>query len=200
MAIYGASLQTAQVTTGNVATALDKFDSTKPNNGAQNNLGTKYYDNPTTVANPNGTFVAYKYVRYNSTANAATQAAPAAVFWTDNTFTTVTSTASESLFTAAAGGAANGIAGILLLTSATVTNAQLNGNFVWIQVYGHLAGIAAPASTAKGDAILATQADWTTTGGFSRVAAGTAPTGRVAYFAETAVASAKSDGFVAIES
>jgi hypothetical protein len=187
---------TPQISTGDVSTVIDTRDTAKFNNNAQNPLGIKFYD----ASDP---LKAYRYVRYNSTANPDVQAGPAAVWWTDNTFTTVTSTVSEAL-------AANFFAGVMLLNTGQATGpfkgktgaqakALLNGNFIIIQVTGHVAGCLVAASTAAGDFGLATQSDWTTTGGFSRIAAGAAVTNRIAFFAETAVSNNKSDVFVMAE-
>lgn len=196
MAYYG-EVFTPEVSSGNVATVLDIRDTTKSNNGARNPLGAKFRSNVVSAANPNGYPVAYRYVRYNSTANAATQASPAGVFWTDNTFTTVTSTKSEAL-----GGTTGGPsfpAGVVLQTSARVTAAQLNGNFIWIQVAGFLSGVLSP-SAAAGDQCLLTGTDWTTTGGFTKVTVATAPTGRVVSLAVAAAASNVADMYLCFES
>ena len=187
---------TCNVSSGLPATTLDVRDTTVLNNAARNPLGTKYID-------PSAPFTAWRYVRYNSTANAAIQAGPAVVWWTDNTYTTVTSTVSEAI-------SKSHVAGIMNLSTATgsgplaglgasAAKAALNGNFIFIQVAGHLAGCLVAASTAVGDYGLATQADWTTTGGFSRIAKGAAMTDRVAFFAETAVSNNLSDVFIVIE-
>jgi hypothetical protein len=95
-------------------------------------LGTKIF---------NGFPPIVKYVRYNSTANPAISAAPAVVYYTDETGTTVTGVPTE-----ANGGVGNGninmCAGVLLYNTTTsgLTGAAsataLNGNWCWIQVGG----------------------------------------------------------------
>lgn len=206
MALVSVSGQTAQISTGNVRTNIDVFDSTKIVNGAQNPLGSKYYDvgytplsslGGTAVLTFPGLFgspVAYRYVRYNSTANVDFQAAPAAVWWTDNTFTTVTSTLSEAF-----GGTTGGPsypAGLMMINTTdfpgSLTGAQLkakvNGNFVWIVVFGLVKGVVS-AAAAAGDKLMATQADWSTTGGFSKVTVSAAATSRIFGYAAAASAS-----------
>ena len=175
---------------------MDVRDVTKPQNGARNQLGRKYYDIVATVANPDGAYVAYRYVRYNSTANAAVQATPACVWWTDATFTTVTSTLSEGM-------GVNFAAGLLMINStdvSTLTAAILNGNFVWICVAGYVKSVAAAASTVKGDLNIGNQTDWTTTAGLARLAAGANITYRPLAAAVTSLSSSKADLLVVIES
>ena len=185
------------VSTGNPATVLDKYDSTVLANNARNPLGTKHYD-------PAIPFKAWRYVRYQSTANVAVQAGPAVVWWTDNTYTTVTSTvASEAMSRSQVAGilamstaAASGpLAGLTGAAAATL----LNGNFVFVQVCGHLAGCLVAALTDVGDYGFATQANWGTTGGFSRVQEGLAITDRPVFFAETAVGAGVADVFITVE-
>lgn len=192
MAQYGPSLQTAQITTGNVRTTVDAYDSTKLNNGAKNPLGASYYDNTVSLANPNGVFGKFRYVRYNSVTNAAVKAFPGVVFWADNTYTTVTSTVSEAVDTTV-----SSIAGYLMPNSTDIsgfTAALLNGNYVWIQVGGWIKGAAAAASTAVGDAVIGLNT-WVP----GRTALNTAPLNRVLAWALTAVASNVSDMMIVVE-
>lgn len=188
---------TPQISTGDVTTVLDTRDTTKSNNNAQIPLGTSFWD-PSLPQNK------YRYVRYLSAAGAAVQAFPANVWWTDNTYTTVTGTVSESMSRSAG-------AGIMLLNTGqskgpfngktgAAAALLLAGNFIIIQVAGHIAGVGVAASTAVGDYGLATQSDWTTTAGFSRIAKGAAMTDRVVFFAETAVNANVSDVFAVYES
>ncbi len=88
-----------------------------------------------------GSWLTVKYVRYNSTANPAVQTGPAPVYWTDETFTTVSGVYSEAVTTGS-----SAIAGFMLANSGTVTgvglgtsaftNTILNGNYVFIAVEG----------------------------------------------------------------
>lgn len=194
MAQYGSSDQTVQVTTGNVRTTMDKFDATQLNNAARNTLGSVYVDNAVTAANPNGAPTKYRYVRYNSAANSvALQANPAAVYWTDNTFTVVTGKISEA-WTANA----SSFAGLLMPNTTDfvgLTAALLNGNFIWIAVSGLVKAVVS-AAAAAGDQMMAT-VDMSTTGGLTKVAAGVAPTNRVAGYA---AAASPSDVWVFAES
>jgi hypothetical protein len=175
MAQYGASLQTAQVTTGNVRTTIDTYVATgtitpyQPN-GARNPVGMKYYDNTPSTTYPNGLPAAYRYVRYSSTANAAVIAYPGPVFWTDIGKTTVTSTMSEGLTATQ-----QSLAGWLMPNSTDIsglTAAILNGNWVWICVAGVVLNAASAASIAKGDFLIGSSGAWVPV----RVASGTAPT------------------------
>jgi len=185
MANFGPSDITAQVTTGNVRTTMDIYDTTKPANGAQNPLGTLYYAvEAVSAANPNGVPTVYRYVRYNSTANPAVQANPVAVWWADATFTTVTGKLSEAW--GAMG--ASAFAGIIMPNSTDIsglTAAKLNGNFVWIAVHGYVKAVLSAASAA-GDKLMAAAADFNTTGGLTNVAVGVAATSRIAAYAAAA--------------
>lgn len=183
---------------GNPKTQIDAFDATKLNNGAKNTLGTAYFDNPATLANPNGAPVKYRYVRYLSAANTILPTAkPQACYWTDLTFTTVTFKVSE------AWGGQSAFAGVCLINTTDfpggLSGAQLlvklGGNYIWIVVAGYVASVAS-AAAAAGDQLYATL-DASTTGGFSKVAVGAATVGRIAAFA---LAATPSDIFVVGES
>lgn len=187
MAMFGASDQTTQVTTGNFRTTLDLFDATQLNNKAQNPLGTYYFDNATTVLNPNGLMSIYKYVRYSSVANPAPVNAPAPVYYTDETFNVVSGVFAEGL-----GNNANAVAGWLMPNTTdlpTLTALKLNGNFAWICVGGFLKSGIAVAATAVGDAIIGAAGNFVN----GRVAAGAAPTNIVLGWALTAVAAGVAD-------
>lgn len=169
--IHGDFLQTMQVSTGNVATVNDA--------SAQNPLGAAIY-----ISDSSGRRRKYRYVRYNPTAAVTEIVGP--VFWKDNTFTVTTPTRSEGL----GGDTLNvGLAGILL--NALITP----GNYGFIQVFGFLAAMPVPALTAASDALVSA----TGAQALARVAAGTAPTGRVAAWAITAVSGGVSDVVVAVE-
>lgn len=87
-----------------------------------------------------------KYLYYNSTSNPAPVAAPAPVYYTDESFTTVSGDAAEAFYTT------NGacIAGYLLPNTTAIsglTNTQLNQSYVWVQIGGLLVGAYAPTTT-----------------------------------------------------
>lgn len=171
-------LETVEIFTGNVATVNDAYDTTKFNNGARTTPGAAVY-----ISSSTGQLRKYRYVRYNPTAAVTAIVGP--VYWKDNTFTIVTPTRSESVF----GDTINAIAGVLLNTSIT------SGNFGYIQTFGFLAAMAVPALTAQSDALVSA----TGAQALARVAAGTAPTGRVVAFAITAVSGGNSDVLIACE-
>jgi hypothetical protein len=190
MALYGAY---QRITTGNVQTTVDS--STLPLNGPPRQpLGT-IYSPPISVAlaTPHGAGAppVYKYVQYQSTANPAVVAAPAPVYYTDETFTIVSGVFSESLTASAAS-----VAGYLMPNStalSTLTAATLNGNWVWIQIAGFLAGAYAPTSGgAVGSTIQGLTGNWTSIA----VGAGTAPVNRVLGIQLTAIASSACDVLV----
>lgn len=165
-----------RISTGNPYTVLDST--------AKNALGAVYAapqnEGLPTTTNGVGAPAVIKYVYYNSTANPAPVGAPAPVYWTDQTFTTVSGVFSEGLGT-------NFIAGFLLPNTTAIsglTAATLNTSYVWIQIGGFLSAAIVPASTAVGDAIIGapTAGNWTN----ARVAAGTAPTNKIAGWAASA--------------
>lgn len=176
---FGNPSNTPEISTGNVATVNDARDTTKPNNGAKNPLGAQYV-----LSDSSGRLKKVRYVRYNPTAAVTDIVGP--VYWKDNTFTVVTPTRSESVF----GDTINGVAGILLNASIT------DGNFCFIQTAGYLAAMAVPAATAQSDALVSA----TGAQALARIAAGTAPTGKVVAFAITAVSGGVSDVLIALES
>jgi hypothetical protein len=186
-------------TTGNY---LTQIDSALNANGAvnyANPLGTLYAapinTGALTTAAGAGAPPVLKYVQYLSTANPAPVAAPAPVYWKDETFTVVTGVYSEG-FT----GTANSIAGYLLvnttsvssLTATVLTNSG-NGVGVWIQIGGWLSGAYAPTagSAGVGNTIIGSAGNWTSTA----VAAGTAGS-RILGMQLTAVASSACDVLV----
>lgn len=182
-------LDYANVSTGNPATALDTRNTTQPYNGALNALGSLYAYPCNTVltGNGQGSALIIKYVRYNSTTNAAVLAAPAPVYWADETYTTVTGTLSEAV------AGVNSIAGLMLLNSVSLsgfTATVLNGNFIWIALVGFVAAMTSVGQTfAAGDAIIGL------TGNFvvGKTVAGTAPTNLPLGFAQSATASSLVD-------
>ena len=209
------------ISTGNLYTAIDTYASTTSTqpptnspswpNGAYNPLGSTFLLIPgategPTEAYPGGSLssngwgapLIVRYVRYNSTANPAIGAAPAAVYWTDETYTTVSGVFTEGL--PAATGNLNSLAGVLLINTTNYpgskTGAQLatilNGNFCFIVTRGWLPGVSVPAATAIGDALVGTAGNFT----LDRVASGTAPTSRYNLIAQTAVANNVADVLV----
>jgi hypothetical protein len=197
------------ISTGNLYTAVDQYQAatvqppiqSQPN-GAMNPLGAAFllapgasegplmaYPTPGGALNSNGwgAPLIVRYVRYNSTTNAALLGYPAPVYWTDETYTTVTGTFSEG--NPAATGNINSLAGWLLpnLTSLARTGAAsatyLNGNFCFIATKGFLPAAAVVASVAVGDAVIGAAGNFTA----ARVASGTAPTTRRLAIAQSAV-------------
>ena len=192
MAIFNIANQLLQIDTGSTRTYLfNKSQSpiqVYAGIGESQVPGQRYVGvTSSTAANPFGAPAYFMLVYYQSTGNPAPQSAPAPVYWTDNTYTTVTGVESESLL------GLNGIAGYLMLNTTslpTLTATLLNGTSanpsqVIIQVGGYLVGGIAPASTVAGDWIIGAAGNWTP----ARVAAGTAPGYRPYGVAATAVAS-----------
>lgn len=148
MAIFNVSNQLLQIDTGKVRTNL--YNPTlgfAPWKGLGENqvLGQRYFgvDN-VTPTNPSGTPTIFMCVQYLSTsaittANLTTAAAPAPVYWTDNTFTTVTGITTEGI-----GGTTLGLgfpAGFMMLNTVSLpglTAANLLGAQILIQVGGFL--------------------------------------------------------------
>lgn len=203
MAQFGASIQTAQVTTGNFRTTVDQFVSGYTgypgNPGARAIPGSSYYDSTgsftaVTTATPYGNEFGppgkYRYVRYYSTSNPALTGltAPAPVYWVDTTYTTVTPLYSESVT-----GGINALAGVLMVNTTSISGlvnanpttgqTQLQGNFVWICVGGLVTGALGVTSTAADDAIIGATASFTV----ARVAAGTPPTNHILGWAQSAL-------------
>jgi len=153
MAIYTPSNQLLQIDTGAASTFLYNPTlglgaiSVYQGIGENQVLGQRYFGvNNKTPTNPSGSPAIFMLVQYLSTsaittANLTTAAAPAPVYWTDNTFTTVTGITTEAL------GATNlGLAFpacfLMVNTTAltTLTAAQLVGAQCLIQVGGYLKG------------------------------------------------------------
>ena len=182
--------------------ACTNYNNLLENNGAQNPLGALYAQpspSNTALSTVLGTSAGYgslliaKYVLYKSTGNPATKTGPAPVYWTDETFTTVSGVFSESY----GSGNANDLAGWLLPNTTTCgsgfTNTVLNnggnGTFVWIAVQGFVKGAVSVASTAIDDILIGASGNFTV----ARVISGTAPTNYPFAIAKTAIASSLSD-------
>lgn len=196
------------ITTGNLQTAIDTYASTistqppinTPSNpnGALNPAGAAFLLAPGVGQGTNGAQAKYgangwgaplivRYVRYNSTANPNLLAYPAPVYWTDETYTTVSGVFTEG--NPAATGNLNSLAGWLLpnytalgLTAAAAATA-LNGNWCFIATKGFLPGAAVVAATAIGDFLVGAAGNFTV----GKVASGTAPTTRFGAVAQSAV-------------
>jgi hypothetical protein len=210
-----AGLDFAVINTGNPYTNIDPYiasatssqqviQSNQPPypNGAYNTLGQAYLSpvvpGVLSTTKGQGAPLVLRYVRYNSTTAAACLAGPAAVYWTDETFTTVSGTFSEGL--PAATGNLNSLAGVLLvnttsypgsLTGAQLTTA-LNGKYVWIATSGFVPGVEVPASTAIGDSLTGVSGSFL----LFRTASGTAPISKRILQALTAVSGGLSDCLV----
>lgn len=87
----------------------------------------------------------FKYVYYKSTTNPAPVAAPAPVYYTDESFTQISGNAAEAYFTT--GGAC--VAGYLMPNTTDysgLTATDLNLSYVWIQIGGFLSGAYNPTT------------------------------------------------------
>jgi len=211
MGFFGGNDYTPEVSTGNVRTTYNPVNSALPYGNQKNPLGALLYDvGPGTGAvgtspfagpgyspgYPAGAPILYKYVLYKSTTNPALIARPGVVYWTDNTFTTVSGAIGDGVT-----GTAQDIAGVMMINTtdlssitATILNNSGNGSYIWICVGGLCKGVNAPASTAVGDYLVGS-------GSFvlARVPAGTASTFRPLATALTAVASNASDMLVQLQ-
>lgn len=202
--------------TGNLYTSLDTYASTVSTqpptntpsypNGAYNPPGAPFLlaqgasEGPAIIPYTGkgwGAPLIVRYVRYNSTANPTPLTTPGApVYWTDETFTTVSGVFSEG--NPAGTGNINSFAGIMLLNStslSSLTAATLNGNWIWIVTGGFVPQIAVPASTAVGDALIGAAGNFT----LGRVASGSAPTSSRFLQALTAVSGGLGDVLVNTE-
>lgn len=207
---FGIPSNTVRVTTGNVRTTYDLITTSGyfPNPtfgqfGLTNPLGSTFVDvgGPDSISGtltqlPLGTISIYRYVLYKSTANPALIANPGMVYYTNNTFTTVSGAIADGVT-----GTASDFAGYLMpnttdlsvLTNTILNNAGL-GSGVWICIGGFVKAAASVASTAVGDTLVGSATAFTP----ARVASGTAPTFVRNATALTAVASSASDVVVNI--
>ena len=151
MAIFNPSNQLLQIDTGTASTYLYNSSSAfAPWKGLGENqvLGQRYFaEVNATAVNPSGAPAIYMLVQYLSTSAITTGglvSAPAPVYWTDETYTTVTGITTEAL-----GGTTLGLAfpaGFMLLNTTTgygnagtaLTAAALVGSQILIQVAGYL--------------------------------------------------------------
>lgn len=149
-----------RVTTGNIFTTLDA--------AIKNTVGGVWAIPANAGLVPTskgyGAQLVVKYVYYNSTTNPAPVAASAPVYFTDESFTTVSGNAAEAFFTT--GGAC--CAGYLAPNTTAIsglTPTQLNQSYCFIVIGGLLAGAYAP-TTATGPGagsyiVGATTGNWT---------------------------------------
>ena len=185
------------ITTGNIATTVDSYNSALLNNGAVVPPGSDYQlpiNEAQVSQNGIGAPQRIKYVRYLSTAATAFVAYPGLVYWVDETLTSVTGLYSEGAF------GINGVAGWMMINTATypgsLTGAQLRdavkGNFIWIVTGGFIPSAYSAGSVAAGDYLIGS----TTAFQPARMAANSAPTNTVAGLALSAVSSNVSDVLV----
>jgi hypothetical protein len=204
MAIFNLQNQLLQIDTGKASTYLyNPTTGFAPWKGLGENqvLGQRYADVVSSSAtNPSGAPAIYMLVQYLSTSaittgNLTTVAAPAPVYWTDETYTTVSGISSEGL-------GLNFVAGYMLLNTTTgiglsgtaLTAALLVGSYILIQVAGYLKGSYAPTTGTQGvgnwiEGVAGTLVS-------QSVVAGTAPGYRTLGVQATAVASGLCDVLV----
>ncbi len=157
----GPSNQLIQIDTGNALTFLYQptagLGAIAAYRGIGENqvLGQRYVGfNNATKTNPSGSPAIYQLVQYLSTsalatADLTTAGAPAPVYWTDNTFTTVTAITTEGI-----GGTTLGLnfpAGYMMPNTVSIsglTAAQVLGSQMLIQVGGYLPQAWCSGSTA----------------------------------------------------
>jgi hypothetical protein len=138
-----------RVSSGSFLTTLDPGTA-----NPRNTVGCLYSPPPISTAIATGTSATkgysaqpvYKYVLYLSTTNPAPVAAPAPVYYTDESFSTVSGNAAEAFFTTA-GACIAGYLGPNTTSISGLTAAQLNNSFAFIQVAGLLVGAYAPTTT-----------------------------------------------------
>jgi len=201
MAYFGFN-QEAQVTTGNVRTTQDLYDSTalptgpqiissvQVSKGAKNTLGQAYYEYDAT----SGFWTKYRYCTFSSSDTTAVIAYPAPVFWVDEYNSVVTGLMSESITTTQ-----QSIAGWMMPNTTdltTLTLANLKTSFVWVAVGGFVKNAASAASVTLGDWLIGSSGAWVPV----RVASGTASGYRLAAYATAAVAGTYyNDIFIVLE-
>ena len=203
----------AVISTGNIYTAIDTYDTTKPNNGALSPLGAQFqFPVGTQLSASKGT--AYNstgiglgkppiitYVQYKSASKPAIIAYPGLVYWVDDSFTTVTGVYSESF------AGINGVAGYMMVNTTdypgSLTGAQLAavldpsggasvGNFLWIVTGGYAPAVRSITSVVAGDFLIGSATTFVP----ARMAANSAPTNRVVGMATTNLSGSVSDVIV----
>ena len=158
MAFMTVSNQLLQIDTGIIRTYLyNSAASFLPWRGLGENqvLGQRYFalvnQTPTNPSAAPGIFMLVNYLATSATttANLTTAGAPAPVYWTDETFTTVSGITTEGIGAGAIG--INFPAGYLMVNTVsvpTLTAAQLLGSMCLIQVAGLLQGAFLSTATA----------------------------------------------------
>jgi len=133
----------------------DAYNSSLQNNGALNPVGSLYFmpsqsmGGNLTLSSAEGYAAGLwmKYVLYKSSSNPAMKSGPAPVYYTDNTFSTVSGTFAEGVMASKSGSAAGwllpntgSVAGVGVGTaiSATILNNGGNGSYVWIGLQGYI--------------------------------------------------------------
>jgi hypothetical protein len=155
----------------------DAYNTSLPNNGARNPVGSiafipapsesgQYWGSgnsttPLATTHGYGSGLWCKYVLYASTTNPAMQAGPAPVFYVDETFTTVSGSATDSLGSATVApsfcagwlplntGSVTGV-GVGSAISATILNNSGNGSYVWLILAGFIPSAYLSAGTTAG--------------------------------------------------
>jgi hypothetical protein len=181
MAIFNVSNQLLQIDTGATRTFVYNASlspvSIYAGIGENQVLGQRYFGVANkTPTNPSGAPAVFMLVQYKSTGKPAPVAGPAPVFWTDETYTTVSGVESEGLL------GLNSAAGYLMPNTTDIvglTDAMLETAQVLIQVSGYLKGAYGPtAGTAGvGNFITPSAGNWTSTGTIVGTAAPARPLG-----------------------
>lgn len=175
-----------RVSTGNMLTVLDAT--------ARNPVGS-IWSPPTNLGLPLstkglGAQPVVKYLYYNSTTNPTPVAGPAPVYYTDETFTTVSGNAAEAFITV------NGccLAGYLLPNTTSIsglTAAELNTSYVFVQTGGLVTAAWGPTSGTLGIGLAIGAA---TTGNWASIGTATLP--KIAGYQMTVAASSLCDVLV----
>lgn len=183
------------ISTGNVYTNVDTYNSALLNNGAVVPPGSEYQlpiNEAQVSQNGIGWPLTVKYVRYLSTAADNFIASPGPVYFTDETGTVVSGNPADG-----SDFGINALAGWCPINTTNypggLTGAQLlaavKGNFIWIITGGFIKGARSAASVAAGDYLIGSASAFLP----ARMIANTAPTNTVAGLALTAVSSNLSD-------
>jgi len=202
----GPSNQLIQIDTGKARTYLYNKSlspiSVYSDIGEVQVLGQRYIASEnSTAANPSGSPAIYQLVKYLSTsalttANLTTANGPMPVYWTDNTFSTVTAISTEAFATAPLAFPA-GYLMVNVVNLTTLTAAQVLGAQLLIQVAGYCKAAYAPAQGTVG--IGSWIEGYAGTGQTTGVAAGSSPTYQPFGRQLTAIASGLCDVLVSTD-